>query len=123
MHELSLAQSLVDAVCEVLETAGGGRVVTVRLKIGALAGVVADALQFCYEIVTKDTPLEGSQLLIQTLPVAVFCPRCERVVELPGVQRLCCPVCDTPTGDLRQGRELELESVEIVDPITAENPS
>jgi hydrogenase nickel incorporation protein HypA/HybF len=115
MHELSLAQSLVETVCEALPGAGGGRVVAVNLKVGELAGVVPDALQFCYEVVTKDTPLAGSTLTVRTLPVMVFCAPCDRPVEIELAEGFRCPVCRTPSSDLRQGREIEVESVELVD--------
>ncbi len=57
--------------------------------------------------------LEGSRLVLRELPVAVHCPTCDEDRELPGVQSFRCPVCATPTNDLRQGRELALEALEI----------
>ena len=43
----------------------------------------------------------------------IFCPTCAEIREIEGVQRFRCPVCDTPSGDIRQGRELEIVSVEL----------
>ncbi len=60
MHELSIVSSIVDSVTETLEAYPGARVKEVRLRVGALASVVEDSLQFCYGIATDDTPLEGS---------------------------------------------------------------
>jgi hydrogenase nickel incorporation protein HypA/HybF len=91
----------------------GARVLEVRLRVGALASVVEDSLQFCFGIATEGTPLEGSKLVVQVLPVVMHCEKCDRDVELEGVQSFRCPVCDAPCSDLRQGRELEIESIEI----------
>jgi hydrogenase nickel incorporation protein HypA/HybF len=84
------------------------------LRLGALSGVATEALLFCYDIATNETPLNGSKLVIVELPVVIYCAKCEAERELPGVQRFRCPVCNTPSGDIRQGRELELDSL-IVD--------
>jgi hydrogenase nickel incorporation protein HypA/HybF len=113
MHELSIAFSLVELVSQSAVEAGATRVREVRLRLGALAGVVRGALEFSYELACADTLLEGSTLVVNELPVRVFCVPCGAEVELASVQRFCCPVCDTPSDDIRQGRELEIESIEI----------
>lgn len=89
------------------------KILSVRLKVGALSGVVEGALQFGYEIATDGTPLAGSQLVVETLPVVIYCKQCDALRPLDGVQSFRCPVCNTPSGDIRQGRELEIESVEV----------
>ena len=113
MHELSIVSSVVDSVTESLAAYPGARVLEVRLRVGALAAVIEDSLQFCYGIATEGTPLEGSVLVVKTLPVLMYCAPCAELVELPGLQSFTCPRCGEPVGDLRQGRELEIESFEI----------
>lgn len=113
MHELSIAYSLVSAAEEAAKEAGVLSVTTVHLRLGALSGVVKDALFFSYDIATKDTLLEGSTLKIEDVPVVVFCPSCEVEQTLETAQRFRCPICDTLTGDIRQGKELELVSLEV----------
>jgi hydrogenase nickel incorporation protein HypA/HybF len=113
MHELSIVSSIVDTVTESVAAYPGARVVEVRLKIGALASVVEDSLQFCYGIATEGTVLEGSKLVVKTLPVVMHCLPCGADVELEGVQSFRCPQCGEPSLDLRQGRELEIDSIEI----------
>ena len=98
---------------ESLERYPGARVKEVRLRVGALSAVVEDSLQFCYEIATADTPLEGSKLVVRILPVVMHCTRCVADVELESVQSFRCPRCGELVGDLRQGRELEIEAFEI----------
>ncbi len=117
MHELSIAQSLVSVADEAIQASRAGNenlpaeVHQVHLRLGRLAGVVKDALLFCYDIASEGTSLAGSELVIEELPVIVFCHSCEAEVELPDIQRFRCPHCGTPSGDIRQGRELELATI------------
>ncbi|HEX4283575.1 MAG TPA: hydrogenase maturation nickel metallochaperone HypA [Terracidiphilus sp.] len=113
MHELSIVASIVDSVTESLAAYPGARVKEVRLRVGALASVVEDSLQFCYGIATEGTPLEGSKLVIRTVPVVMRCEVCNADVEIASLQSFRCPRCGEPVSDLRQGRELEIDSIEI----------
>jgi hydrogenase nickel incorporation protein HypA/HybF len=115
MHELSIASSIVESVSESAAAYPGARVLEVRLRVGALASVVEDSLQFCWTIVTEDTPLAGSRLIVHTLPIVIHCANCETDSELNGVQNFHCPRCGQIAADFRQGRELEIESIEIED--------
>lgn len=114
MHELSIAENLVSAAVAALRGEGLDRAVAeVRLRLGWLAGVEKDALLFCYDVVTADTPLAGSRLVIEDRPVVIFCPSCAAEAELPGLQSFLCPTCGRPSSDVRQGRELELVSIRL----------
>ena len=113
MHELSMAYSVVEIATQSAVEAGATRVREVHVRLGALSGIVRGALEFSYEIACAGTMLEGSSLVVRELPVVVYCAACDREVELPSVQYFCCPVCDTPSGDLRQGRELDVEAIEV----------
>lgn len=113
MHELSIVQSVVTTVTEAFADRPAVRIQRVRLRVGALTAVVEDSLQFGYGIATEGTPLAGSSLEVVDVPVVIHCKPCDQLVELEGVQSFRCPQCGTPSGDIRQGRELEIESVEI----------
>ncbi len=122
MHELSIAASIVEAVAETAAAYPGARVLAVRLRVGALAAVVEDSLQFCWGVTTEDTPLAGAKLVVRAMPVVVHCAACGVDSEI-GVQSFRCPRCGEPAGDLRQGRELEIESIEIEEPEEATSES
>lgn len=113
MHELSLVTSIVESITESLQAYPGAKVLEVRLKVGALAAVVEDSLQFCYGIATGGTSLEGSRLVVKLMPVVMHCGPCGQDVTLEGLQSFRCPLCGEPSSDLRQGRELEIEAIEI----------
>jgi hydrogenase nickel incorporation protein HypA/HybF len=116
MHELSIAASIVEAVTESASAYPGARVIKVRLRVGALASVVEDSLQFCWELATEGTPLSGAALVINTLSVIVHCDACGVDSVIEGVQSFRCPRCGEIAADLRQGRELEIESIELEEP-------
>jgi hydrogenase nickel incorporation protein HypA/HybF len=113
MHELSIVFSILDSVSESLAAYPGAQVRQVRLRVGELAAVVEDALQFCYGMATEGTALEGSKLVVKTVPVVAHCAGCNRDVPIEGLQSFRCSWCGQPVSDLRQGRELEIESIEI----------
>src|SRR5262249_12983604 len=69
MHELSIALSLVDAVCEELPKLGDGvRPQRVLVRVGAKSGVASEALAFAFEIAVDGTPIAGIQLSIESSP-------------------------------------------------------
>ena len=111
--------SIVETVTETLATlpdsSRGARVLEVRLRVGALASVIPESLEFCWGIVSEGTPLEGSRLVVNLLPVVVHCESCGQDAELEGVQSFRCSRCGEPCAEIRQGRELEIDSIEIED--------
>jgi len=113
MHELSVISSVVDAVLDSLQKYPGARVMEVRLRVGALASVIEDSLQFCYGIATESTPLEGSRLVVNMVPVTVYCEGCGAEGPIESLQSFRCSACGAPASDVRQGRELEIEAIEI----------
>lgn len=112
MHELSIALSIVDVVEEESATRGGVRVSAVHLRLGALSGVVREALVSSYNLACEGTPLQGSHLVIEEHPVVVYCQTCGERRRLPSIQRFCCPVCGA-AGEVVQGREIEVTAFEI----------
>jgi hydrogenase nickel incorporation protein HypA/HybF len=112
MHEMSIAMAVVGQVEEAAATAGATAVGSVRLQVGELAGVVPDALTFCFELACAGTPLEGAELVIETVPARARCEPCadEWAVGMPP--DLCCPACGAATAELLSGRELQILSVQ-----------
>ncbi|MEI7555085.1 hydrogenase maturation nickel metallochaperone HypA [Candidatus Chlorohelix sp.] len=115
MHELSIAYNLVEVAEKAAIEAKAIRVQAVYLRLGMLTGIVKDALLFGYDVAVQGTLLEGSQLVVEELPVIVYCAVCKTETILPDIQHFRCSLCNTPTGDIRQGKELELASLEVVD--------
>ena len=121
VHELSIAVSIVELAEEESARRGGARITAVHLKLGALSGVVKEALLLSYEMACEGTTLQGSHLIVEDAPVVVFCPKCQTQRPLQSVQSFCCPECSTPTSQIVQGNELELVALEIEEWV--ENPA
>lgn len=115
MHELSIAYNLVEIAVDAVSHAGAHEVKSVHVRIGALAGVVEDALRFGWDVATEGTVLAGAALVVYPLPVVVECAACDQQSTLASVYPLACPHCLGPAAVL-SGRELELSSIEIVEP-------
>jgi hydrogenase nickel incorporation protein HypA/HybF len=121
MHELSIAMSIVELAQEEAERRGGAQITAVHLKLGVLSGVVKEALLSSYEMACEDTALKGSQLIVEEIPVVVFCPTCQAQRPLHSIQLFCCAECGTPTSEIVQGKELEVVALEIEEWV--ENPA
>src|SRR5262245_13384123 len=106
MHELSIALSIVELASAEVVKRGPVHVSALQLKLGALSGVVKEALLFSYDIACQDTPLAGSQLIIEDVPVVVFCPRCQAEQTVESIQHFACLACGELTSDIRHGKEL-----------------
>ena len=115
MHELSVAQSLVDVVSAKLADEGRVRVTAVWVRVGPLGGVIPQALRSAFGAATSGTVLGGARLEIEETSLVVWCPACGVEKELPGVGRLRCPACGTRAPRVVRGAELEVISVEVVD--------
>lgn len=112
MHELSIAMSIVELAEEEAERRSV-QIEAVHLKLGALSGVVKDALLSCYEMVCENTPLQGSTLVVEDVPVIIFCERCQAQRPLNSMQLFCCPECSAPAFTIVQGKELEVVALEV----------
>ncbi|AJE39346.1 hydrogenase maturation nickel metallochaperone HypA [Streptomyces nodosus] len=112
MHEMSIAMAVIGQVEEAAERAGDVTAVcSVRLQVGELAGVVPEALSFCFELACAGTVLEGAELITETVPGRARCAPCaqEWAVGVPPL--LSCPQCDGGRTDLLSGRELQIVGV------------
>jgi hydrogenase nickel incorporation protein HypA/HybF len=109
MHEFSIASAIVATA---VKHAGGRRVTSVQVRIGALRQVVPEALTFAFGIVTRETPCEGARLEWEAVPLRVRCAPCAATatLERPPFR---CPGCGSGSVDVVSGEELEVESIEV----------
>ena len=114
MHELSIGQSLVEAVLAELAKLGPerARLLRVRVAIGRLRQVVPESLEQAYAVLAKDTAAEGSSLEIRSVPITARCEACGQQGEMPADSFLC-PSCGSARAEILGGRELYLEHLEV----------
>jgi hydrogenase nickel incorporation protein HypA/HybF len=108
MHELAIAESIVQAVQSKI---GNRAVRSVRLQVGQLSGVLTDALMFSFELAAHGTPLEGARLVIDEPGGQLHCRTCGDDVGRNDLLLLC--DCGSADVEVTAGRELALLSVEV----------
>ena len=120
MHELSLAEAIVDVA---VRHAAGRQVSKVEVSVGHLRQVVPEALEFAFGLVAQGTALDGATLAIAHVPAAGRCRACGADSVMDGFP-LCCAVCGGLEMDVLSGEELSVDALEIEDgPVTSEGTS
>lgn len=108
MHELALAQAIVDTA---LRHADGRRVDRVDVRIGYFRQVVPDSLTFSWELLTDGTGLAGCELAIEQVPAVVACAACGKRTTLDA-PILLCRSCDSSDVELLSGEEFLIASID-----------
>jgi hydrogenase nickel incorporation protein HypA/HybF len=113
MHELAIAQSIVEVVMTRARECGATHVKLVRLQIGEASGIMTDSLAFSFEMLTSLDPLlDGTQLLIESIPHVARCGACAQEFAIVNLVPLC-PICQQWSGDVISGTELQIQEMEI----------
>lgn len=112
MHEMSIAEGVVQVLEDQAEVQGYGRVKHVWLEIGPLAAVEKEALMFCFEAVTANTLAQGAALDIIDLPGEAWCLGCNSTVEI--TERFdSCSKCGSYQLQVTRGDELRIKELEV----------
>ena len=115
MHEMGIALQIVEiATASLPSDLGEARVAAVNLKVGKLAAVVPESLRFCFDVAVKDTPLAGAKLAIEEISIVAKCNDCnaEWTIDEPVFT---CKTCESGSLEILSGRELDIESIEVVE--------
>ncbi len=116
MHELSIAVQLVESLENELASHDEYIVDKVNIRVGSLSGVEPEALQFCWEVASNDSRLQGSTLFIETVNASGYCPQCKEERVIRNLQSFRCPVCYSPITQITGGHELEILTIEVLEP-------
>jgi hydrogenase nickel incorporation protein HypA/HybF len=112
MHELSLAQSLIELIEEESQRQAFMRVRKIWLEVGALAGVEPEALRFGLEVATQKTCAEGAELDMSILPGSAWCFDCEKTIEIQALYDGC-PHCNSHRLQVTGGDQMKLKQLEV----------
>jgi hydrogenase nickel incorporation protein HypA/HybF len=112
LHELSLTQNIVELAIEHARRENATAIRSITVTIGALSGVVADAVAFAFDVCSKGTMVEGARLEI--LPIAGLgrCFECQEVSEMQTLSYVC-PQCGSLALETVQGQEMKFTEMEI----------
>lgn len=111
MHELSLCRSIYGIVDR---SRGERRVEVVHLQVGRLRQVVPETLEYCWRLTTETTPLAGSRLDIDHVPVVLDCS-CGASTTVERDLVLACASCQGGEVTLRTGEELLVTSLDLLE--------
>jgi hydrogenase nickel incorporation protein HypA/HybF len=112
VHELAVAQALVEQVDAVIDQHHASSASAIRVRIGPLAGVVPELLATAFPLAAAGSRMEHAQLEFTQAPIQVHCQTCGAETEA-AMNRLVCGDCGDWHTQLISGDELLLESVEL----------
>ena len=106
-------ESAIDSVLHQARAHGARQVHRIVLRIGARSGVEPESLRFAFDVVTNGTLAAGAVLEIESVPARALCAACAEEFSVESGFIYTCPRCGALSGDIRQGRELELTRIEM----------
>ncbi len=112
MHEMSLAENVLQIIEDAAAEQNFSRVKTVRLEIGQLAGVEAEAMKFCFEAVTRDSIAQGAKLEIIETPGLAHCTHCAMTVHVRTLYDAC-PQCGKFPLQVTGGNEMRVKELGV----------
>lgn len=112
MHELSVAQNIVEIVTEEANKKNALQVTKVILEVGELSGVEIDALNFAWDSAIQDTLLDHSQLKINMVKGKALCDTCQHEFTMTDLYDLC-PNCQSFHREVLEGKELKIKAFEM----------
>ncbi len=108
MHEMAIVQSIIEIIEQQAAIHKAKRVIKVSLEFGALNGVMPEAINFGFEVLSKGGIAEGAEIEIRILPIKFYCSECGKEVTVEEYQPFC-PVCSSASVTIIQdGMKCEL---------------
>jgi len=111
MHELSIIENIVEIILKELPKHNISKVTSISLRIGEMRQIVPEALHFGFECISKNTPAEGAELIIENVPIKGYCHQCTKNFILKNWLQGC-PSCFNNSVEIVSGKELEIKEFE-----------
>ena len=119
MHELSMADAIVKTVLDAAEKNQAEQILEVTIEIGKLTMLNPEQLRFLLEVLTEDTLLEGSEIILEEIPVEIVCKSCNYagLTDLDDSDHYLlivkCPECGERDLEVTAGRECNIKNIKI----------
>ena len=111
MHELSIAQSILESLEEEQQKHGFSRITSVNIRIGKFSNVVPESLQFCFDAVKAGTIADEAEIIFTVIPLEGTCTACRNKIHIQEDYFLC-PFCGSIQVAVLSGEELDIISIE-----------
>ena len=112
MHELSIAQNIIEIVENYAIKANATIVTDVEVDVGTISGIIPDTLEFVWELAVKNTITEKAKLKINVITAKARCHDCKTEFDLEDVYSVC-PSCNSNHIEIYQGKELLVRTIKI----------
>ena len=112
MHEMGIAQNILDIALNAANQEGATKISRINLLAGELRGIVPMQLSFCFSIVAKDSIASGAYLNVEEVPVSGHCNDCNSDFTVKEYNYLC-PNCGSAKMQVTGGTELRIKDIEI----------
>lgn len=113
MHELTLCQRALELIEQQAVRHHARKVTAVWLNIGAFSCVERSALEFCFDLICRDTLAEGCELHIEQQQAECWCPMCRQYVTLLSQRVRQCPQCGSDNVNIVADEGLQIKRMEI----------
>lgn len=113
MHEVSIAQSILDIATKECNKSGVKRINSIALRIGKASGINIDSLIFTFNILKKDTIADNAELYCDDVPVGGYCLKCKEDFTVDEEFILSCPICGEREFRVDRGREMEIIELDV----------
>ena len=111
MHELSLASNLIKSVTDIAKKEQINIIESITISLGVLSGVDKESLEFCFPIASKNSLLEKSKIIINEIPLKIYCPKCQKETS-PDKFEIFCLICHNDDVEIKEGKEFKIVSLE-----------
>ena len=111
MHELSIAQNIVDILNDQMKIHKLSKIESVDLRVGVLRSVEVESLNFSFNVLISGSPLEGARLEVEEVPIGGRCMECGHQFTVENWLDDC-PFCGGPRVEIISGKELDIVAIE-----------
>ena len=111
MHEMSIAEGILKIAVDVMEKNHCRKIRAIGLRLGEMSGVELEALNMAFDVLTRNSPAEGSELKIERVPIIGACNQCGKTFRVERYNFFC-PECNGILI-LKSGRELQVAFVDV----------
>ncbi len=113
MHEISIVAALVETVDEISKRENFTKVREIHVEVGALSGIEASCLEFCFSEVVRGSVLEGAQLSLDLIGLELRCQTCGQLSYPEDTAALFCEHCQSTAIEICKGRDFRIVDLEV----------
>ncbi len=114
MHELAIAQNILEIIRQSVPEPQTAAVRWVRIRVGQLSGIIPESLEFCFSAIVSGTDMQQASLDITQVPTMTRCRDCSHRFQIEDLVFFC-PICKSTNLELISGQELEVVEIELSD--------